>query len=705
MSILSQFNRILKIRHVTESFLYSIFLIWMTSGIKIIDPSMTGWLSDGDGTMEIGWEFFRRTPLIQFPLGINPDYGLEISSSVALDGQIPLFSLFLHPFSTLLPDRFQYFGLFLAITFALNFYFARKIFIQFKLDDIQSITSSLILASSPIILSRFIDHTHYSLTSGWIIFFAILLVLKRDLTFSKWIYIFLLSVLIHAYYFPFLIVIYLCATFIDANSWKFKIKNLITLSYILLSSLFVMYISGYFYGRASSKDVGYGFFRSTLSSLIDPSGWSMLLPDLAETEGSYEGFAYVGIPTLFIIMMSIFVTKKPKNDKVRQSFRSLWVASILLYIFSLSDKVSYATKEIFSIPSIEILSFITNTFRSTGRFSWLIVIIIVIYSIYILSMNIQGKFLTSILLVALIIGIIDYYPKLVSEKNSKFNLIHTSNLTSNAWNSISECYSKIRMYPPTPGVANYYEFVKIALSQDMAINTGRFGRINQTAVLASYDLMHREFKTGEYRNDSFYVFTNADYVTPEFVEYQKNLSIHTLNKDSAFGSMDGYSFIAPNLKNCNKGDEIKYIAKSFGAPKNQQYNGEKLYFGKDQDSSKYILAGFSALEEWGVWSVTKFTEIFLNSSDSKKFSTINLIARDLTTPANKIEVSINSAKIGSCAFSTEFSICSIKFEPNIINSNVIHLGFSSTLIRSAKDVGLSDNSQPNGFGLQSLYLE
>jgi hypothetical protein len=217
--------------------------------------------------------------------------------------------------------------------------------------------------------------------------------------------------------------------------------------------------------------------------------------------------------------------------------------------------------------------------------------------------------------------------------------------------------------------------------------------------------MHKEFKTGEYRNDSFYIFTNADFVSPEFVEYQKNLAIHTLDDNSASGSVDGYSFIAPKLKNCNKGDEIKYVTKSFGAPKNQKYNGEKLFFGKDQDSSKYILGGFSALEEWGVWSVTKYTEIFLNSSNSKKFSTINLIARDLTTPANKIEVSINNTKIGSCAFSTEFSICSIKLEPNILNSNVIHLGFSSSLLRSAKDVGLSDNSQPNGFGLQSLYLE
>ena len=118
----------LTIRNWAEGFLYSLLLIWITTGFGIINPRKTGWLSDRDGTSEIGWEFFRRTPLLQFPLGVNPDYGLEISSSVALDGQIPLLSLLLHPFSNILPDRFQYFGLFLIITFALNFIFAKKYF-------------------------------------------------------------------------------------------------------------------------------------------------------------------------------------------------------------------------------------------------------------------------------------------------------------------------------------------------------------------------------------------------------------------------------------------------------------------------------------------------------------------------------------------------------------------------------------------------
>jgi len=115
-------NKIISLRiwSIFESFLFSFTLITTTAGMKIINPKNVSWLQDGDGTAEISWEFFRRQSLLQFPIGKNPNYGLEISNSIAFDGAIPLMSLILRPFSFLLGERFQYFGIFLFITFTLN---------------------------------------------------------------------------------------------------------------------------------------------------------------------------------------------------------------------------------------------------------------------------------------------------------------------------------------------------------------------------------------------------------------------------------------------------------------------------------------------------------------------------------------------------------------------------------------------------------
>ena len=175
----------------------------MISGVKIINPRNVDWLSVGDGTAEISWEFFRRQPVFQFPLGLNPNYGLEISSTVALDGQIPLLSFIFHPIANILPERFQYIGIFMLINFALNFYVAKRIFLFLKFNEYQSVISAAILASSPVILNRVIENTHYNLISAWIIFTAIYLVLRENMNFKAWVLLFGLSVLINIYYLPF----------------------------------------------------------------------------------------------------------------------------------------------------------------------------------------------------------------------------------------------------------------------------------------------------------------------------------------------------------------------------------------------------------------------------------------------------------------------------------------------------------------------
>ena len=185
---------------ILEGFIFSIMLLFISSGLKVVNPKNSGWLSVGDGTMEISWEFFRHQPLIQFPLGLNPNYGLELSSTLAFDGQIPVMSLLFHPLSALLPDRFQYVGIFLLIAFLLNYFFAKKIFLELKFNQVNSTISSVILSMSPVILNRMIENTHYGLTSTFILLIAFLLVLRKDSNLIRWIAVYLLAVLIFLYY-------------------------------------------------------------------------------------------------------------------------------------------------------------------------------------------------------------------------------------------------------------------------------------------------------------------------------------------------------------------------------------------------------------------------------------------------------------------------------------------------------------------------
>jgi hypothetical protein len=699
------FKNILKkyeIRNILQSFVFSVLTLILIAGIKVINPRNVGWLSVGDGTGEISWEFFRKQPIFQFPFGLNPKYGLEISSTAVLDGQIPLFSFIFHPISNLLPERFQYIGIFMLINFALNFYFAKRIFLFLKFNEYQSIISASILASSPVILNRVVENTHYSFTSAWVIFAAIYLVLSGNLNFGKWIILFMFSVLNHLYYIPFLFILFLVALSLPNKHKILRIKGLLNLASLLLVSGLLMYISGFFYGGSSSKDVGYGLFRSTLLSPIDPSGWSSFIPDLNQPDGSYEGFAYIGLPAIIFILIYLVLIGRRNINNSSLNFTPLWTSAIMLFIFALSNKIAFGPYELFTFRIPEFISIIPDTFRSTGRFSWLLAFLFFIYFSYKVSLKISQKSFSIILTVIFIFGFVDYLPQINSSKNNKFRIQYETSLKDKSWESISECYKNIRVYPPTVGVVNYYDFVNIAMEQSLGINTGRFGRVDQNAILGAYDLMHEEFNTGIYRTDSFYVFTNADFVLPEIVNYHKNLAIHTLNKDSAYGELDGYTFLAPALKNCKNGRALKAAAKGFGAPEAQKYRGEKLFFGKNLDTSKYILIGFSALEDWGVWSVDEMSKINFNTDDLSKFNSININAQDYASPANEFSVSLNDSKIGTCYFSTEFSTCSLPFNFKSLKTNIITLSFVPKIIRSPKDLGLSDDTRNLGFGMNSI---
>jgi hypothetical protein len=687
-----------------QGLIFSIGTIFITSGIRIIDPRYIDWLSVGDGTAEISWEFFRKQPLFQLPIGINPSYGLEISSTFALDGQIPLFSLIFHPLSSILPERFQYLGIFIMATFALNYIFAKRIFNLLKFNEYQQIISSVILASSPIILNRLIENTHYSLISGWIIFAAIYLLLKSDLSLSQWILLYVYAILTHLYYLPFLVVMYVVAIAYSPKGEFSKIKGVVNFFVLLLTCGIVMLIAGYFYGGSSSKDVGYGLFRSTLLSLFDPSGWSSVIPDIDEPEGSYEGFGYIGITTFLLSIISLISYRKRKRNLEKLKFKSLWISAILLFIFSLSNNIAFGKFEIFSFKVPDVLLVIPESFRSTGRFIWLISFLFFIYFASSIQQRYSQRIFSIILTFILIVGLIDYFPQMQSQKKLKFQINYSSSLDNKAWNFISECYSKIRVYPPTVGVENYYDFVQVANRNNLGINTGRFGRVDQNAIRSAYDQMHNEFDSGIYREDSFYVFTNAEFVIPEIVNYQKNLSIHTLDDDSAYGELNGYTFIAPKLKKCSEGNTLKQAIRGFGAPENQIYRGEKLTFGKNLDTSKYILIGFSSLEDWGVWSVDEFSKINLNTENISIFNSITITAQDLALPSNIFTVSINDLVIGTCSFEVEFSNCTLPFEFKNLTTNIVSLSFSPKIIRSPKDLGISDDTRNLGFGLKNIYL-
>ena len=98
---------------------FVLFLI--VYGFRVLDFTYDGWLLTGKDLQQhyLGWKFFRKSPWT-FPLGMHDSFTVPDSVSVLYTDSIPLFALFFKLLSPILPETFQYFGLFGLMCYILN---------------------------------------------------------------------------------------------------------------------------------------------------------------------------------------------------------------------------------------------------------------------------------------------------------------------------------------------------------------------------------------------------------------------------------------------------------------------------------------------------------------------------------------------------------------------------------------------------------
>ena len=293
--------------------LASLFL----TGWQIIDPKNTDWLMRGDpATNYLGWGFFRHTPLTQWPIGANLGYGLGFSNSIVNTGSITLFAYFFKLFNPILPQIFQYFGIWLLLCFILQSVFSWKLLRLFINNKSHLIIGTLFFSFSPILLYRISigNSGHFDLAAHWLILAALFLYFRSESLDWHWPVLICVSVLVQPYLFAMVLVIWFTALI---RLFSKKLLNKVLLAkhilIVILLIFLVMWASGYFMFNSVGVSSGYEQFRWTLSSPIDPSlpggfEWSRVLEDLPQLSGDAEGFSYLGSGIILLFLL-LLVTK------------------------------------------------------------------------------------------------------------------------------------------------------------------------------------------------------------------------------------------------------------------------------------------------------------------------------------------------------------------------------------------------------------
>ena len=344
----------------------------LITGGHILRPTYTDWLMEGDdpATHWLGWQFFRHSSLFQWPIGANPNYGIDIGSSIVFTDSIPLLAFIFKPLNVFLPDTFQYLGLWILICFSLQSYFGWKLLTLFTQDEWLPLIGSVFFTLAPACLWRL--HGHYALFGHWVLLAALYFYFTKNFSIFRWLGLLAAVTLIHAYLLVMVFVIY--SGDLIQRCWLKQTAIVKTVSNFFVVSIciaIIMWAAGYFMVGTSVGIAGFGLYRMNLLSLIDPDDiWSKLLRDQKGGSGDDAGFNYMGLGMLGLGLIAGYELLRNPKIGFKVKIIPILVISIGFFLYAISNHVAIGTHEIFSYYLPSITEPFTNAFRCSGRFFW-----------------------------------------------------------------------------------------------------------------------------------------------------------------------------------------------------------------------------------------------------------------------------------------------------------------------------------------------
>ncbi|MBR3305965.1 MAG: hypothetical protein IKI75_01765 [Lachnospiraceae bacterium] len=462
-------------------------------GAKILNPAYTDWLqydaesvdtllrTSGDLTQHYQGFVAYRAGSWQFPIGLTDMLANPGRSSVIFTDSIPLLAVIFKLLSPVLPETFQYMGLWGAFCFIMHGMISALIFRRHSKDVISVCSASLLMLISPVLLFRL--YGHEALGAQWILLYFLEILYSHDkYEEGKRLYgrIAVGAVLASSVHMYFLLMagMIVCGISLDTllRSKKLKRAILLPAEYIAVS-VTVLLLLGAFSGSGSHYSfTGLGYHSLNLNGLFNSQGWSLILPPLSfARDGQYEGFGYMGLGAglcfLYAFAVFIFTKIRDKEKKLPGLFFPLLFVFAVSFFFALSPLVTLGDRVLFELKLPGIVFSAWSVFRSTGRIVMLSVYVLELSALIFMLKTAKRPVLNIMLPVCVVLQFTDI-SGILREKHEIYTAetIYRNPLDDDIWKEIGE---DVRIKHVVFGFNpdhDAYHFAQWALSYDMSLS-------------------------------------------------------------------------------------------------------------------------------------------------------------------------------------------------------------------------------------------
>lgn len=567
-----------------------------------IDPTNIGWDANGDAaTHYLGWWFFRNSPW-QLPLGANPDYGLEIGSSVFYSDSIPLLAIGFKTFAAWLPNPFQYFGLWVCLCLVLQSWFAWRVLGalgETRPFEVRLAALGLFLFSPPLMIRV---GGHSALVGHWLILAAFSLYLRPGPRVRRlaWPLLVLSAALVHSYLFVMVVAVWSADLL---QRWKpggaRDVRGtLIDAAAVAAAALLGLWQAGFFLVRVS-PGVGYGEFGMNLLAPFNPDLYSWLLPPVAPPFlGFHEGYDFAGLGAL-LLSASVLIPLLARRSRLLAGARAHWPLLLVLgalALFAVTNHVRIGRWS-FTLPLPDVVVQAASTLRSSGRMYWPVHYALLI-AIVLLVVRAYGRRAACVMLaLATSVQVADssrgWWNHLHAHFKGTRATFWASPLKAPFWSAAGGEYHALRRVPGGNSAPDYSAFAYYAASHRMATNAAYLARVDAAALDDAEQNVGRALAAGAFEPDTLYVLDAA----------HASQVAQTLDPETdLLTSADDYYVLAPGW--LTREHELSVAPKALALRDLEPglLIEHEVGFGAGGSGLAYLGKGWSAPEAWGVWS-------------------------------------------------------------------------------------------------------
>jgi len=516
---------------VAAAFVGLIFGSWFL-GPRNILPWNTDWLNRGDlAALQFSWEFFRQTPLIQWPLTAVPNYGVSFQNSLSFNTLVELPLKILRP---ILPLTFQYLGLWTVGCFVLQGYFGGKLLSLFLADKLQRFLAALIFVFSPALLFHIGVAEHLGLGVHGLILWAMYLYFRKRQSHVAWSTLIAIVLMTTPYISVMVIFIYLAAvgkTLLTDRDTR-RIREVARLVFLpSLVGVLTFVVVGYLEYGDSAK--GSGFFRLNAAAFFNPGfsaqdSFSFFLNrfgslhtrQLLAEEG--EGFQYLGLGTILTIPLLVVYMVRLRSATWWRTVVPLLSVCVFLFLVAMSNRIVLARHEFsYWLPgSILDLRYV---FRAATRFSWPLYYLLTLAGVVAVVRLVRGvRIATILMLIVVSAHILDQLPGVIyAHRHLSASIPYRSPFVDPEWSDLAKTHTKINLFPnydlnsgegpPGSELWNgiWFHFARLAVGNRLSTNFALTGRPVTKYVESDNAKMTRELTSGNLEPGAIYVLSNV----------------------------------------------------------------------------------------------------------------------------------------------------------------------------------------------------